>query len=54
MRQTLIETQLFELSPQALTEAKTSERGNLLVSGRLQAAQTKNGNGRYYPKEILQ
>ena len=53
-RQTLIETQLFELSPQALTEAKTSERGNLLVSGRLQAAQTKNGNGRYYPKEILQ
>ena len=54
MRQTLIETQLFELSPQSLTEAKTSERGNLLVSGRLQAAQTKNGNGRYYPKEILQ
>ena len=54
MRQTLIETQLFELSPHTLTEAKTSERGNLLVSGRLQAAQTKNGNGRYYPKEILQ
>ncbi len=51
--QTLIETQLFEISPQSLTEAKTSERGNLLVSGRLQAAQTKNGNGRYYPKEIL-
>ena len=38
--QTLIETQLFEISPQSLTEAKTSERGNLLVSGRLQAAQT--------------
>ena len=54
MRQTLIEPQLFELSPQALTEAKTSERGNLLVSGRLQAAQTKNGNGRYYPKGILE
>ena len=54
MRQSLIETQLFEISPQALTEAKTSERGNLLVSGRLQAAQTKNGNGRYYPREILQ
>jgi len=52
--QTLIETQLFEISPQSLTEAKTSERGNLLVSGRLQAAQTKNGNGRYYPREILQ
>jgi len=54
MRQTLIETQLFRLSPQAITEAVKTERGNLLVEGRLQAAETKNGNGRYYPKEILE
>ena len=54
MRQTLIETQLFTLSPQAITEAVKTERGNLLVEGRLQAAETKNGNGRYYPKEILE
>jgi hypothetical protein len=53
MRQTLIETQLFRLSPQAITEAVKTESGNLLVEGRLQAAETKNGNGRYYPKEIL-
>jgi len=53
MRQTLIETQLFRLSPQAITEAVKSESGNLLVEGRLQAAETKNGNGRYYPREIL-
>jgi hypothetical protein len=53
MRQTLIETQLFRLSPQAITEAVKTEQGNLLVEGRLQAAETKNGNGRYYPKEIL-
>jgi len=53
-RQTLIETQLFTLSPQALTEAVKTERGNLLVEGRLQAAETKNGNGRYYPKNILE
>ena len=53
-RQTLIETQLFTLSPQALTEAVKTERGNLLVEGRLQAAETKNGNGRYYPRNILE
>jgi len=53
MRQTLIETQLFKLSPQAITEAVKTESGNLLVEGRLQAAETKNGNGRYYPREIL-
>ena len=54
MKQTLIETQLFTLSPQALTEAVKTERGNLLVEGRLQAAETKNGNGRYYPRKILE
>jgi len=53
MRQTLIETQLFKLSPQSLTEAVKTENGNLLVEGRLQAAETRNGNGRSYPKEIL-
>ena len=54
MRQTLIETQLFTLSPQAITEAVKSDNGNLLVEGRLQAAETKNGNGRYYPRKILE
>ena len=53
MRQTLIETQLFRLLPQSLTEAVKTENGNLLVEGRLQAAETKNDNGRSYPKEIL-
>ena len=51
-RQTLIETQLFRIAPQAITEAVKTERGNLLVEGRLQAAETKNGNGRSYPKKI--
>ena len=53
-RQTLIETQLFRIAPQAITEAVKTERGNLLVEGRLQAAETKNGNGRYYPRKILE
>lgn len=54
MRQTLIDTQLFTLSPQAITEAVKTEQGNLIVEGRLQSAETKNGNGRYYPKEVLE
>ncbi len=54
MRQTLIDTQLFTLSPQAITEAVQTEEGNLLVEGILQSAEKKNGNGRYYPKEVLQ
>jgi hypothetical protein len=54
MRQTLIDTQLFTLSPQAITEAVKTNEGNLLVEGRLQSAETKNGNGRYYPKEVLE
>jgi len=53
MRQTLIDTQLFRLSPQAITEAVKTNEGNLLVEGRLQTAEKKNGNGRYYPKEVL-
>jgi hypothetical protein len=54
MRQTLIDTQLFTLSPQAITEAVKTNEGNLLVEGRLQSAETKNGNGRYYPREVLE
>jgi hypothetical protein len=54
MRQTLIDTQLFKLSPQAITEAVKTENGNLLVEGRLQTAEVKNGNGRYYPREVLE
>ena len=54
MRQTLIDTQLFKLSPQAITEAVKTNEGNLLVEGRLQSAETKNGNGRFYPRGVLE
>ena len=54
MRQTLIDTQFFKISPQAITEALKTENGNLIVEGRLQTAETKNGNGRYYPRKILE
>ena len=51
--QTLIDTQLFKLSPQSLTEAVETEQGNLIVEGLLQSARTENGNNRTYPKKVL-
>jgi hypothetical protein len=48
----LIETQLFKPNPISLKESKMSERGNLLVEGILATAEVKNGNGRYYSKEL--
>lgn len=51
-RQVLIETQLFQTSPIRLTEGKLSKRGNPLVEGILATAEVKNGNGRYYSKEL--
>ena len=51
MKQILIETQTFTASPVTLTEGK-SENGNLLVKGILATAEVKNGNGRYYSKEL--
>jgi hypothetical protein len=54
MRQTLIDTQFFKITPQAITEALKTDNGNLIVEGRLQTAETKNGNGRFYPREILE
>ena len=51
MKQVLIETQFFKPT---LLEGKLSERGNPLVEGVLVTAEIKNGNGRYYSKELWQ
>ena len=51
MKQVLIETQFFKPT---LLEGKLSERGNPLVEGVLATAEIKNGNGRYYSKELWQ
>ena len=52
MKQVLIETQLFKVNPTSLTEGKVSERGNPMVEGILATAEVKNGNGRYYAKDL--
>jgi hypothetical protein len=52
MKQILIETLPFKAKPLFITEGKLSDRGNPLVEGILATAEVKNGNGRYYSKEL--
>ena len=51
MKQVLIETQAFNVKPVSLTES-IAPSGNPLVEGILATAEVKNGNGRYYSKEL--
>ena len=51
MKQVLIETISF--TPRVkLSEGKKSENGNPIVEGILATVEVKNGNGRYYSKEL--
>jgi len=52
MKQVLIETIPFSVSRQQLHEGLKASSGNPLVEGILATAEVKNGNGRYYPKEL--
>ena len=52
MKQVLIETIPFLVSPLSLTEGLKAPSGNPMVEGILATAEVKNGNGRYYPKEL--
>jgi hypothetical protein len=52
MKQVLIETIPFSVSPKQLHEGVKAPSGNPLVEGILATAEVKNGNGRYYPKEL--
>ena len=50
-KQLLIETKIFTPSPVRLVEGQ--ERGsNVFVEGILATVEVKNGNGRYYPREL--
>lgn len=51
MKSLLVETRPFSVSPIALTEGK-SVNGNPLVEGVLATPEVKNGNGRYYSKDL--
>ena len=52
MKKVLVETQLFKPQGMLLSEGKMSDRGNPMVEGILATAEVKNGNGRYYPREL--
>ena len=52
MKQVLIDTIPFSITPQQLHEGLKASSGNPLVEGILATAEVKNGNGRYYPKDI--
>jgi hypothetical protein len=52
MKPLLIETTPFTISPQALNESRDKISGNPLVEGILATCEIKNGNGRYYTKEL--
>ena len=54
MKQVLIETQAFQVNPVQLTEGIKSPAGNPIVEGILATAEVRNGNSRYYKKDLWQ
>jgi len=52
MKKLLIETNHFKPINSMLTENVNKENGNLIVSGILATAEVKNGNGRYYSRDL--
>ena len=52
-KQLLVDYTVFEVSPQQVNESLTQNNGKLVVKGVLQRAESKNQNGRIYPKETL-
>lgn len=53
-RQLLIEYIPFTIRPDLIRESTTRNGGRLIVSGVLQRANSKNQNGRVYPRDILE
>ena len=43
----------FEIEPEQINESMKENDGKLIVRGVLQRAESKNQNGRVYPKDIL-
>ena len=53
MKQLIVDYIPFEILPEQISESMKENNGKLIVRGVLQRADTKNQNGRIYPKEIL-
>ena len=53
-KQLLVDHTPFHIAKLTLSEAKTAGDGRMRIRGKLQEAEVKNGNGRVYPKDILE
>ena len=53
MKQLIVDYLPFEIQAEQISESMKENDGKLVVKGVLQRADTKNQNGRVYPKEIL-
>ena len=51
-KQILIETRQFKPNPVTITEVSGDLGGNIVVEGVLATVEVKNGNGRYYKKDL--
>jgi len=49
----LVDVRPFEISRQKIDESIKENDGRLIVKGVLQRAESKNQNGRVYPREVL-
>ena len=52
-KQLLVDYIPFEVTPQQINESMKENHGRLVVRGVLQRAESKNQNGRIYPKDVL-
>ena len=52
-KQLLVDVIPFDVSPELINESLKKNGGKLVVKGVLQRAESKNQNGRIYPREIL-
>ena len=53
MKKLLVDYLPFEVEPDQINESMKENKGKLVVRGVLQRAESKNQNGRVYPKDIL-
>jgi hypothetical protein len=49
----LVDTITFDVTPEMINESMEKNNGRLMVKGVLQRAESKNQNGRVYPRNIL-
>jgi len=54
MKQLLIDHIPFQVAKLTLSESKGVPNGRMRIKGKLQESEVKNGNGRVYPKEVLE